>query len=61
MGVELGALAERRLGRPAVGYREGLVGVLSRGRIKRLDLNFYAVAIALLPSLPHNSQLYLYI
>lgn len=57
-GAELGALAERHFGRPAVGYREGLVGQLSRGRITRLDLNLYAVAMALLPRLPYNSRLY---
>ncbi len=57
-GVELGKLAEAFFGRPAVGYREGLVGVLSRGRVTRLDLNTAAVAMALLPRLPYNSRLY---
>ncbi|MGC8583927.1 MAG: inosine/xanthosine triphosphatase [Thermoproteus sp.] len=57
-GVELGALAESFFGRPAVGYREGLVGLLSGGRVTRLDLNAAAVAMALLPRLPRNSRLY---
>lgn len=57
-GAELGRLAESFFGRPAVGYREGLVGVLSKGRIERRDLNALAVAMALLPRLPYNSRLY---
>ncbi|MFN3805388.1 MAG: inosine/xanthosine triphosphatase [Pyrobaculum sp.] len=57
-GVELGAVAEERLKTPAVGYREGLVGVLTRGRVTRLDLNLTAVAMALIPRLPYNKGLY---
>ena len=57
-GAELGKLAEAFFGKPAVGYREGLVGILSKGRIERSDLNALAVAMALLPRLPHNSRLY---
>lgn len=57
-GVELGALAERAFGRPSIGYREGLIGALTRGRIARVDLNFAAVAMALVPRLPYNASLY---
>ncbi|MFN7105341.1 MAG: DUF84 family protein [Pyrobaculum sp.] len=57
-GVELGVEAEERLKTPAVGYREGLVGVLTRGKVTRLDLNLVAVAMALIPRLPYNKDLY---
>nr|KJR72361.1 MAG: NTP phosphatase [Vulcanisaeta sp. AZ3] len=57
-GVELGVLAERAFGRPSIGYREGIIGALTRGRIARLDLNFAAVAMALVPRLPYNAGLY---
>jgi len=35
-GVELGVLAERHFRRGAVGYREGIIGVLTKRRITRL-------------------------
>ncbi|ACB40774.1 inosine/xanthosine triphosphatase [Pyrobaculum neutrophilum] len=57
-GVELGVLAERHFGKAAVGYREGIIGLLTRGRVTRLDLNVVAVAMALVPRLPANAQLY---
>ena len=57
-GVELGALAERHFRRGAVGYREGIIGVLTRRRVTRLDLNRAAVAMALVPRLPYNKELY---
>ena len=57
-GVELGVLAERRFKRRAVGYREGIIGVLTRRRVTRLDLNRAAVAMALVPRLPYNKELY---
>lgn len=57
-GVELGVLAERHFRRGAVGYREGIIGVLTRRRVTRLDLNRAAVAMALVPRLPYNKELY---
>lgn len=57
-GRELGAVADEFLGRRAVGRREGLVGVLTRGRVGRYDLNLAAVAMALVPRLPYNRGLY---
>jgi Uncharacterized conserved protein len=57
-GVELGVLAERHFRRGAVGYREGIIGVLTRRRVTRLDLNLAAVAMALVPRLPYNRRLY---
>jgi inosine/xanthosine triphosphatase len=57
-GVELGVLAEQHFRRGAVGYREGIIGLLTRGRVTRLDLNLAAVAMALVPRLPYNRRLY---
>ncbi len=57
-GVELGVLAERHFRRGAVGYREGIIGLLTRRRVTRLDLNLAAVAMALVPRLPYNRRLY---
>jgi inosine/xanthosine triphosphatase len=57
-GVELGAIAERFYRRGAIGRREGLVGVLTRRRVTRLDLNTAAVIMALAPRLPFNAGLY---
>ncbi len=57
-GVELGDVAEKVLKTPAVGYRQGLVGVLTRGRVTRFDLNYMAVTMALIPRLPYNNELY---
>ncbi|MGB9705046.1 MAG: inosine/xanthosine triphosphatase [Pyrobaculum sp.] len=57
-GVELGALAERHYQRPSIGYREGIIGALTKRRITRKDLNLAAVAMALVPRLPHNTPLY---
>jgi inosine/xanthosine triphosphatase len=57
-GVELGVLAERHFRRGAVGYREGIIGLLTRRRVTRLDLNLAAVAMALVPRLPYNRSLY---
>lgn len=57
-GVELGVLAERYFGRPAVGYREGIIGVLTRGKVTRFQLNLAAVLMALVPRLPYNASLY---
>ncbi len=56
--MELGVLAERHFRRCAVGYREGIIGLLTRGRVTRLDLNLAAVAMALVPRLPYNRRLY---
>ncbi|AAL64451.1 inosine/xanthosine triphosphatase [Pyrobaculum aerophilum] len=58
-GVEMGAVAEQYFKRPSIGYREGLIGVLTKRRVTRYHLNLAAVAMALTPRLPHNSQLYL--
>ncbi|ABO08739.1 inosine/xanthosine triphosphatase [Pyrobaculum calidifontis] len=57
-GRELGATAEAHYGRPAVGYREGIIGLLTRGVVKRIDLNYAAVLMALTPRLPHNAPHY---
>jgi inosine/xanthosine triphosphatase len=57
-GVELGVLAERHFRRGAVGYREGIIGFLTKRRVTRLDLNLAAVAMALVPRLPYNRRLY---
>jgi non-canonical (house-cleaning) NTP pyrophosphatase len=57
-GVELGVLAERDFRRGAVGYREGIIGLLTRRRVTRLNLNLAAVAMALVPRLPYNRRLY---
>lgn len=57
-GVEMGALAEQYFKKPSIGYREGLIGALTKRRITRYHLNLAAVAMALTPRLPHNSQLY---
>jgi non-canonical (house-cleaning) NTP pyrophosphatase len=56
--VELGALAERHYQRPSIGYREGIIGALTKRRITRKDLNLAAVAMALVPRLPYNTPLY---
>ncbi|MEM1663911.1 MAG: inosine/xanthosine triphosphatase [Pyrobaculum sp.] len=57
-GVELGDVADRLLGTKAIGYRQGLVGHLTRGKITRYHLNLAAVAMALIPRLPYNKKLY---
>jgi len=57
-GVELGVLTERHFRRGAVGYREGIIGILTRRRVTRLELNLAAVAMALVPRLPYNRRLY---
>ncbi|AFA39493.1 inosine/xanthosine triphosphatase [Pyrobaculum oguniense TE7] len=57
-GVELGELAERYFKKPSVGYREGIIGVLTGRRVTRYQLNLAAVAMALVPRLPKNAKLY---
>lgn len=57
-GVELGVLAERYFGRVAIGYKEGIIGVLTKGVVSRFDLNMAAVVMALVPRLSTNAPLY---
>ncbi|MEZ0319697.1 MAG: DUF84 family protein [Pyrobaculum sp.] len=57
-GAELGVAAERFFSKPSIGYREGLIGALTRGRVRRYDLNLAAVLMALVPRLPYNAELY---
>ena len=57
-GRELGELAERHFLRPSIGYREGLIGALTRRRVTRFDLNLAAVLMALVPRLPYNASAY---
>lgn len=48
-GEELGMIASRRLSRPQIKERVGIIGVLTKGVITRTDLTYQAVLSALIP------------
>ncbi|ABW00974.1 inosine/xanthosine triphosphatase [Caldivirga maquilingensis] len=57
-GKELNDVVEKYYGVPNAGKGIGFIGLLSRGLIKRINLNTEAVYMALLPRMPWNKDLY---
>ena len=57
-GKELSEVAERYYKIPGVGKVYGLIGILTRRFIERLDLNTEAVYMALIPRAPWNRDVY---
>jgi inosine/xanthosine triphosphatase len=57
-GKELNEVAENYYGIPSIGKRFGLVGMITKGFVNRIDLNVEAVYMALMPRVPWNQDLY---
>ena len=58
LGMELEKAVETRYGYTGVGESIGLVGILTRGLVTRLDANTWSVLMALIPRLSWNRGLY---
>ncbi len=55
-GISLGRYMDEVLGRPGIGRGVGAVGYLSMGKVTRVELTYYAVAMALFPLI--NKDIY---
>ena len=58
LGMELEKAVEMQYGYANAGESMGLVGILTRGLVTRLDANTWSVLMALIPRLPWNRGLY---
>lgn len=57
-GKELNEVAEQYYGVPNIGRKMGLIGAVTKGFVRRIDLNVDAVYMALIPRMPWNRDLY---